>query len=254
MMKTWTSIGAVMCVAVALCVPMVWAQPTAPQPPARRHAKPAAPGGRHPAARHGRALIRGGRFLANAARDKNLRDMVETVMIAKLSTRLGLNDAQALNLVRSRTKFREDTQRLRKRRVEAAKALDDALKVSPPNKADVNAKLKNLMALDDKIASLRRRGFEDAAKNLSVVQRAQLYLFINEFENDIRQLINRARERGMGMLPPGRVGPPPPPGPRAGLRGKAKGAGHWQGRKGRPPFPPYRGAPRRRPPAPPAPK
>ena len=146
--------------------------------------------------------------------------MVETVMMAKLSTRLGLSDEQALKLVRSRSKFREDTQKLRKHRAEAAKALEAALKANPPDNAEVGAKLNALLTLDGKIASLQRQGFEAMGKNLSVVQRAKLYLFINEFENDMRQLINRARQRGMGLVDGGRNLPPPPavaPGPRAGL-------------------------------------
>ncbi|MBI5094376.1 MAG: hypothetical protein HZB26_18310 [Candidatus Hydrogenedentes bacterium] len=222
-MKAWILMAVVACIAAALTATYVFAQ----QPP--ESAPPGAPPGPQagpPQAPHDRPSAKAlGKGLDGLMGDKELREMVETVMMAKLSTRLGLSDEQAFQLVRQRSKVRDETQMLAKERREKLKALEAAVKAEKPDDADVNAKLDELMGIDEKIASIRRRAFDEAGKNLTGVQRAKLYTFINEFENDMRQLVNRARERGLGQGPippsgPGaRDGAQGPPGPRDGMPG-----------------------------------
>ena len=142
--------------------------------------------------------------------DSDLRSMVEAMMAARVSKQLGLNDEQTVLMMRRFSEFREELAALRKGRQEIVKALRASLKAGEPD-AQIDAKLNELVAQDAKLADVKKTAYEKAGANLTVSQRAKLYVFLNDFESDMRRMIQKARERFAERL--GQAGPPPPGAP-----------------------------------------
>lgn len=147
--------------------------------------------------------------------DRDTSELLEAVMAARLAKALGLNDEQTVVTVRRFGEYKEELRGLRRRRHELLKQLTVAVHDEVPE-AEIDTALKNLVEHDTKLAKYKFGAFQKASENLSVTQRAKLYVFLNEFESDMRGLIQRARERG------GRSGP----------RFREEGPPEYQGEEG----------------------
>lgn len=130
----------------------------------------------------------------NRGVDPATRELLEQVMIARMSRELALDDEQTVLLVRRFSEFREQIRERQRRRAEMARDLHDELRKSKDN-ADIQAKLEVLMAFDAETEQLRRGVFDAAGADLTPWQRARLYLFVGEFESEMRNLLQQARER-----------------------------------------------------------
>jgi hypothetical protein len=148
--------------------------------------------------------------------DAEVNELIQSVMAAKLSKELGLNEEQTVLMVRRFSEFREQLGALKRERQEKLKALRIALREHQPDET-VERALDDLIAHDLKTLEFRKDVYQKAAGNLSVSQRAKLYVFISDFEGDMRRLIQKAREPRQGINRPARLGPPPegPPPPGA---------------------------------------
>jgi hypothetical protein len=125
--------------------------------------------------------------------DKDLNDMVTTIMVVRLSRELELNNEQTIVLVRHLQELRDEMMRVGKERYEALKALKDAIDA---NAADdtLRQRLDAVMELDRKRTELRQTTFEKASRGLSLKQQAKLYYFVQEFEGQMRRMIQRVME------------------------------------------------------------
>jgi hypothetical protein len=188
--------------------------------------------------------------------EKDLRQLIETVKMVRLSQELGLNDEQTVNMVRKFDRYRDQAAQFRRERQQLLRDLKDAAKSGKPE-ADIDKLIQNLIQQDQKLAGLRTQAFEDAGKDLNPTQRAKLYVFMNDFEDDMRRLIQRARQAGgNGRLmrfremrdnamerpdrpdgPEGGPGQPPPPGGFGMRRGPLGGQQPPQGMNPPPPPP-----------------
>jgi len=140
--------------------------------------------------------------------ERDVRELVDAIMAARVAKQLGLNDEQTVLMLRRFSEFREQLNALRKGRQEILQGLKNSLR-SGEGDAQIEAKLSQLVAHDGKIAEFRKSAYEKAGAGLTVSQRAKLYVFLNEFENDMRRLIQRARERNANRW--GRFAEPPRP-------------------------------------------
>lgn len=127
--------------------------------------------------------------------EKDLNELIQTIMTARLSKELALTDEQTVLMVRRMTELRDQTNELKRRRAEAIKELRAALKSGKPD--EIQPKLDALMALDQCAIDLRTRTYERASENLSLVQRAKVYVFLSDFPNEMRRLAKAAKERAM---------------------------------------------------------
>ncbi len=177
----------------------------------------------------------GGRML-----DDEARELLEQVMLARLSRELELDSEQTVLMVRKYAAFREEMVVLREKRAALARDLRAAVKEQAGD-ARVSELLGKLRAADEDIARARLSIYDEISADLSTEQKAKLYLFIAEFESQLRKWVMRLQRRRMGMPHeddphgPGHMGPPPPP---PGAQGP--------GRMGPPPGE-RRGPPMRRP-------
>lgn len=185
-------------VVLALAFPAAWTQApandpvAAPPPPPQRGGPPVPPPpGPSP----------------DKAADREMAGLIESVMTAKLSRELGLNEEQTVLMVRRFSEFREQLNEMKRQRQEKLKTLRAILRDGQPDAA-IDAALQDLIAHDLKTLESRKNVYQKAAGSLTTSQRARLYVFISDFEGDIRRLIQKARERQQGMNRPPRMGPP----------------------------------------------
>ena len=149
--------------------------------------------------------------------DGELSELIQSVMAAKLSRELGLDEEQTVLMVRRFSEFREQLNVMKRQRQDKLKALRAALRDGLPDE-HIETALQDLIAHDVKTLEIRRNAYEKAAGNLSTSQRAKLYVFLSDFEGDMRRLIQKVREQRQGLNRPLRPmspfeGPPPPDGP-----------------------------------------
>jgi len=146
--------------------------------------------------------------------DREISELIESVMVARLSKELGLNEEETVLMVRRFSEFREQLNDLKRQRQEKLRRLRTVLREEKANEAVEDA-LQDLIAHDLKMLEFRKKAYQSAAGQLSVKQRAKLYVFISDFEGDMRRLIQKARERRHQPAPPPfRQGPPPPDAPQ----------------------------------------
>lgn len=190
-----------LCALAVVCaaVPAAYAQPAAAPP--QEQQKRAGAAGRRPIA------------------DKEMTELIESVMVARLAKELELNEEQTVLMVRRFSDYREQLNDLKRQRQEKLRKLRTVLRENKPDEV-VDGALQDLIAHDLKTLEFRKKAYQNAAGSLSVQQRAKLYVFVSDFEGDMRRLIQKARERRhQPGIAPFRQGPPPdaPPRPRPPL-------------------------------------
>jgi len=213
---------------VAVCA-AASAQP--PQPgnaPSGWQAEPAPPGG--PAGPMPPRPAPGGPDAPPGTDSVSARQLVQEIMTARLARELALSDEQTVIMLKRFTEYRSQLDAFKKERQELTKALRASISGKEPD-TKIEARLKALAELDGKIVEFKKSLYDSASEGLSVAQRAKLYVFLSDFESDMRKLIQKAREQSgqrmmnhgasppLGGYPPGqpprgirnRMGPPGPP-------------------------------------------
>jgi len=200
---------------VVICV---YAQPAGPPPEAPPIAGPPRP------AKQGPGI--------DQISDRELDELVEQVMAARLAKALGLNDEQTVLMVRRFGEYKQELSTMKRQRQELLKELREAIKAGLDD-AQIESRHHALIEKDSALIEFKRSVYERAAEGLTISQRAKLYVFLSDFDNEMRRLVQHARERSMDRMRRSQPGPEPhPPGgaPRP-----------VPGRAGRPNVPPEGG-------------
>lgn len=136
------------------------------------------------------------------------RRMLQQVLVSRLSLDLGLTDEQSIIFMRRFGELEQQQRDIRRERTEIMRRLRQVLKNQQDEAAlhrlmgrleDVNRKSE---ASEDTI----RKSFEEM--NLDVWQKAKVELFLSDFENQVRRVVQQARnaQPGMGNAFPDRPG------------------------------------------------
>ncbi len=126
-----------------------------------------------------------------------IREMMDAVMATRLSEELDLSDAEMVVMLKRLGEFKDMSRELRKARYQTLRELRELASAAGPE-AEVEAKLKEVIARDTELVNLRSELFEQLGDDLSITQRARLYLCLDKFESDMRRLVQRARQRAAG--------------------------------------------------------
>jgi len=137
----------------------------------------------------------GGAMEPDGPQGKEMAQMVEQLRAARIAQELGLNDEQTVLLMRHMTEEREGLQKLHQERRELLRGLRDAVNGGGTEK-DVQTKLDALIANDQALQKSKADGFNRIGAGFNAVQRAKLYIAMQDFEGNLRQMVQRARERG----------------------------------------------------------
>ncbi|MCC6144919.1 MAG: hypothetical protein IT368_14025 [Candidatus Hydrogenedentes bacterium] len=130
------------------------------------------------------------------------REVLEKVLIARLSEDLALDDAQTVLLVRRYTEVRDKLAELRQKRADLMRQLREAVDSNNDN-AKLTGLLEELQSIDGEMARTKEAAFDAMAADLTPWQRARVYIFFSEFENQMRRWLvevrrERADKRGAG--------------------------------------------------------
>lgn len=208
-----TSVLLLSALAIAITGIVIAQEPPPPPPP------PDAPGGPH----LGPGLFSPQR----GAGGERARELLEQVFVARLSRKLELNDEQAVLMVRRYSEHRERILHLKEQRRELAAQLRKRVEANPDN-PEIGELLSRLEGIDRDIVNARFAIYEQLREGLSQAQRAALYLFIADFEEEMRGWLNQVqRRRFMGEpnpFMPGEMGPGEGPGRETGppMRGEGR--------------------------------
>ena len=125
--------------------------------------------------------------------DLDVYELVETVRIVRLSRELGLNDEQTVLLMRKYQDAKSEFKALNQKQNKVREQLKELVKAEKSDE-EISAKLNELIAVDQEIVEKKSSTYEDVAADLSVTQKAKLYVFMQEFEDNMRRLVERAHD------------------------------------------------------------
>lgn len=131
--------------------------------------------------------------------DKELRELIETVRMVRLSKALGLNDEQTVVLTRQYGKYREDLQKAQQERQQLLRDLKENVRSDAPDD-QIQSALNKLVEHDRKTVEIRQSVLDEVGKDFTPKQKAKLYVFVSDFDQEMRKLVERAREGGAGPL------------------------------------------------------
>ncbi len=126
--------------------------------------------------------------------DRDARELVQAVVITRLSRRMALDEEQTILIMRRFSEYRDQSVQLQKKRLESVKKFNRAIKKEASD-AEVSALLEEIVAFDRKLTSVKYDTLVQGGSGLDARQSAQLYVLLGEIENDIRRLIQQARKR-----------------------------------------------------------
>ena len=125
---------------------------------------------------------------------QDTRKLLEEVLMARLTKELALDETQTVLMVRHLAEYRDAMAAVRRERAQVLRSLRQAVRESKDEKS-IAGLMAELATLDQKALELRTGILDVDGVPLTTWQKARLYLFINEFEADMRRLLNRAQER-----------------------------------------------------------
>jgi hypothetical protein len=126
------------------------------------------------------------------------REVLEKVLIARLSEDLALDDAQTVLLVRRYTEVREKLGALRQKRNEKLRELREAVE-SNQESDRLSVLLDEMHAIDREMEETKRSSFDTMSADLTPWQKARLYIFLSEFEGQLRRWLNEVRRERAGQ-------------------------------------------------------
>lgn len=121
------------------------------------------------------------------------RELLEEILMARLTRELALEDEQAVLLVRHMTEFRDQMMALRRERGEKMRALRQAVRESK-DESRIQHLMEEVRAVNEKSMVARNDVLDFDGFELTTWQQARLLVFLNDFEADMRRLLRRVQE------------------------------------------------------------
>lgn len=128
--------------------------------------------------------------------DDELREMVSTILMVRVSRDLDLTDEQTVILVKHMQEMRDELSKLYEGRDVAMKALRDLVADDSATDDAINAKLQELMSIEEKRAGAKRVAFEKLSAGLTTKQKGKLFVTLQDFEMQMRKMMSRAKDMG----------------------------------------------------------
>ena len=125
------------------------------------------------------------------------RKLLEEVLMARLTRELALDEEQTVLMVRHLAEFRDKMAAMRRERMVLARSLRQAVREGKDETA-IGKVLEQVVVHEENMAVARREIVDFEGFELTTWQKAKLYLFIVDFESDMRQLLKQAQERRQG--------------------------------------------------------
>lgn len=134
---------------------------------------------------------------------EEVRKKVEAVRLARLTEVLQLDEKTAAKFIPVITSIEQKRRALMKENQETMRELQIMLHATPPDEAKLKAAISAIDRNRREIASLREREFTTVRDNLTVTQTARYLLFNQEFQQEMRGMVEGARAPRRGGMGPG---------------------------------------------------
>lgn len=136
-----------------------------------------------------------------------VRKKVEAVRLARLTETLQLDEKTAAKFIPVITAIEQKRRQLMKENQETMRELKIMLHASPPDESKLKIAINAIEKTRHEIASLREKEYSAARDNLTVTQMARYLLFNQDFQREMRGMVEGARHPRRG---PGKGGGPGP--------------------------------------------
>lgn len=145
----------------------------------------------------------------------------EMLTMWRMMDALDLDKAKGEKIYAIRRKFTAEKKAIMKELGQQMETLRARLQEDTPNldEKELTRIIKSIREKRRRLESLRDRQYDEISNILSVVQQAQLLIFMKDFQDEIRAFIRRPMMPPPGPPPP--LGGPPPPGPADPFAGPA---------------------------------
>lgn len=129
---------------------------------------------------------------AASTSDADLHELVEKVLLIQLRKAVDLSDDQLQSLGRRIGSFKDQLTRIKFQHGAAREQLRDYLDEGI-SEEQIRIKLEELLGYEKSIAEVLRQMIRAASTDLTVVQAAQLYLFVDDFGDFMTDMVSRAQ-------------------------------------------------------------
>lgn len=143
---------------------------------------------------------------AMRARQQETRKLLEEVLMARLTRELALDEEQTRLITQHLADYRARMAALRQERAQLVRALKQAVRESKDDAA-IATLLEQVTSFEGRVVEVRKEMLAFPTLELTAWQKARLYLFVQEFEADMRRLVKRAQERRAAAQEKGRRAP-----------------------------------------------
>ena len=138
---------------------------------------------------------------------EEVRKKVEAVRLARLTEELQLDEKTAAKFIPVITAIDQKRRTLMKENQETMRELKIMLHATPPDEAKLKAAISAIEKNRREIFSLRDKEFNAARDYLTVTQMSRYLLFNQEFQQEMRGMVEGARTPRRGGMGPGKAGP-----------------------------------------------
>jgi cytochrome c556 len=129
---------------------------------------------------------------------EEVRKKVEAVRLARMTETLQLDEKTAAKFIPAITAIEQKRRALMKENQETTRELKIMLHANPPDEAKLKVAIGSIEKNRHEIASLRDKEFSAAKDNLTVTQMARYLLFNQEFQKEMRGMVEGARHPRRG--------------------------------------------------------
>ncbi len=143
------------------------------------------------------------------------REVLERIFIARVASQLKLSDEQTVLFLKKFIDLQEQTKQLMEQRKKIADSLraDIKKKSEEINKDEIANLYNQLLETDKKIFEAKKKFVEDFSAGLELEKKAELYLILSDFEEEIKKFLKKAYEWRQRRIrpnkPPSDNTPPP---------------------------------------------
>ncbi len=168
--------------AFALCIAPAFAQPEG-SPKPKDEAKAADTSGPHGDG-------------PGAIPEEDIREMVSTILMVRVSRSLDLTDEQTVILVKHMQEMRDELSKTYQERDAAMKSLRELVENEATTDDAIDAKLKELISIEEKRSGAKRAAYEKLSAGLTAKQKGKLFITLQDFEGQMRKMMSRAKDMG----------------------------------------------------------
>lgn len=124
-------------------------------------------------------------------RDRDLHELLQTILMVRLAQSVELTDEQILEFSKRVGTFKDQLHEMKWQIAASRESLRNSVEIKDPD-AIVSRKLEDCLLQELAITDLLRKLVHESRKDLTEVQAAKFYLFLGDFEQEMRLLVDRA--------------------------------------------------------------